>query len=88
MTDRQTGQTTRQMLEAPQGAVFIWPNDALYCPKMLAYSLERQDLLIVSPRWLDQQCAGNSRSIVVDHAAGSYFTPRQRDTLRLLLTRA
>ena len=45
MSDRQTGRTTQQMLDAPVGAVFVWCNSALTYPKILAHGLQRDDLV-------------------------------------------
>lgn len=65
------GATTRQMREAPQGAVFVWCNSHLHYPKALASALGRKDLDVQPLSWLDRMevVAGNTRPVVVDHAA-------------------
>ena len=69
--ERQTGRTKQQMLNAPQGAVFVWVNHHIDYPRALAYNIDRRDLKIVAPSWLDQRnTRGHEFSgIVVDHAA-------------------
>ena len=71
MNDRQTGRTTKQMLGAPAGSVFVWVNHHLAYPEMLARGLGRDDLVIKPPSWLTQR---NTRGrelhgLVIDHAA-------------------
>ena len=71
MTDRQTGRTTKQMQDAPENAVFIWVNQHLAYPEMLAQGLGRDDLEIKPPSWLKER---NTRArefsgLVIDHAA-------------------
>lgn len=66
--ERGTGRTTKQMREAPAGAVFVWNNDHLEYPRHVARVIGRPDLKIIGPRGLDRirpPLAG----IVVDHAA-------------------
>lgn len=76
MDDRGTGLTSRQMLTAPNRAVFVWVTFSSLCyARALARSLGRCDLEIVPPSWLDRQ-QDPSRPIVVDHAAG--LTEQQR----------
>lgn len=69
--EQQTGRTKQQMLDAPYAAVFVWCNQHTAYPIALAHNINRSDLQIVSPSWLDQR---NTRGhefvgIVVDHAA-------------------
>lgn len=70
MSDRQIGRTTRQMLDAPLGAVFVWCNSSLLYPKMLARRLQRDDIDVVRLSWLRfESVAGRTfTSVVVDHA--------------------
>jgi hypothetical protein len=71
-TERGTGRTTKQMKDAPRGAIFISPHHAAcYHDKNLAFALGRSDLTIVSPSWLiEHRWIGLELSgIVVDHAA-------------------
>lgn len=65
---RQTGTTTRQMLQAPVGAIYVWCNGGLGYPKSLARHLERQDLRIVPSSWLMPSCLATRGVVVVDHA--------------------
>jgi len=70
MTDRQTGCTTRQMLEAPIGAVYVWCNNTLTYPKVLAHGLQRDDLVVKPLSWLEPQnvCGRDFVGVVIDHA--------------------
>ena len=67
---RQVGNTARQMLAAPQKAVFVWVNHQLQYPRVLATRIGRHDLEIVSPSWLsDRRWLGREfTGIVLDHA--------------------
>lgn len=69
-TFRQTGRTTKQMQDAPVGSVFIWCNNRLGYPKMLAHELGREDLKIVGPSWLTDRRYQGLRvpAILLDHA--------------------
>lgn len=68
---RGTGMTTRQMKEAPNGALFIWCNDRLAYAKDLARHLSRDDLDIRGPMSIDRHELRGRRwpAIVVDHYA-------------------
>ena len=69
--DRGTGRTTKQMQLAPKGAVFVWVDACLSYPKHLASLLRRQDLLIVSPSWLEYPggyLGKRLTGLVLDHA--------------------
>jgi len=67
---RGTGRTAKQMLGAPKGAVFIWCNQVLHYPRMLARKHGRSDLLIVAPSWLmdARYCGKEFKAIIPDHA--------------------
>lgn len=67
---RQQGSTTQQMIEAPEYAVFVWENGDLEYPRDLARHLQRDDLEIVSPHWLDNRrwIGLKLTGVVVDHA--------------------
>jgi len=69
-TIRGTGRTRRQLNESAKGSVFVWCNEDLYCPKMLAKSIMREDIIIVGPSWfLQHRYMGKElRGITVDHA--------------------
>lgn len=70
---RNTGYTTRQLKEAPQGAVFIWCNGHLSYPKLLAHELGRKDIHILPPLALRGPLshirALRPLAVIVDHAA-------------------
>lgn len=85
---RGTGRTTKQMQDAPKGAIYVWVNQHLDYPRDLARKVGREDLQIVSPMYLDyiDKLAGRTISgILLDHAAD--LTNRQYDNYRLALTR-
>ena len=86
--ERGSGATTKQMQEAPQGAVFIWVNGHFDYPRALANRLNRDDLKIVSPSWLETgQCRGiRCVAVILDHAATP--TNLQLDELKELWGRA
>lgn len=88
--DRGTGRTTKQLVEAPRGAIFIWCNNCLDYVRPLAASLGRTDLVIYGPDMLNMN-AGRLRgralpAIVVDHACR--LNANQRRGLNMLLGRA
>lgn len=62
--ERRAGRTTRQMEAAPEGAVYVWCEDALTYPRRLAEHLGRTDLVIVSPS--DRRIRG-ANHVVFDH---------------------
>lgn len=68
-TKRQSGRTSKQMIEAPKDAVFIWCNTHLEYPKELAKKLKRTDLRIEDPSFLHDRWRGlKMTGIVADHA--------------------
>lgn len=81
---RQTGTTTKQMLNAPGGAVYIWPEPrSIEYAIRLAEKLGRIDLQIFTPSDLNgwRSFAGREiTGIVVDHACR--LTTVQEETLR------
>lgn len=70
MNDRQSGQTTQQMKNAPPGAIYVWVNSHIYYPVQLARSLGRADLKIVSSSWLEDKSkiVGSKDPVIIDHA--------------------
>lgn len=68
--DRQTGRTTRQLEEAPQGAIFVWCNSHMYYPQMLARKLGRDDIKIKPFSWLGERNVRGLRGtkVIIDHA--------------------
>ena len=68
---RGTGETTRQMEDAPRNAVFIWCTGHTGYPQMLARKIGREDLNIVTPDWLasDKWRGLELTGLVLDHAA-------------------
>lgn len=67
---RQTGRTTQQLENAPQGAIFVWCNGNLRYPQDLAQWLGRTDIKIKPFRWLDEHNVRGLRGtkVVLDHA--------------------
>lgn len=73
--------STEQIKAAPRGAVYIAPAEAVYRHGVLAFYLDRADLLVVSRHWIGpENLSADRRAIVVDHAAG--LTAIQRDLLQ------
>lgn len=71
MSDKQ-GATTRLMLAAPLGAIYVWCNSHLDYPRRLARHLNREDLIVEPLNILfnPARIAGRSQSyVVLDHAA-------------------
>lgn len=71
MSDRQTGRTTKQMTDAPMGAVFVWCNSRTEYPQELAKKLGREDLVVRPMSWLEPRkvMGSNVPVVIVDHAA-------------------
>lgn len=65
---RGTGLTSRQMQEAPKGAIFIWCNAEVRYAERLARYLGRDDLIIVSPGRFEDVARGRRIPVVMDHA--------------------
>jgi len=77
---RQEGRTMLQMLDAPQGALFVWPASyTLPYPKNMQKALQREDLRVVTahqfaqPGFADQ----NTRQVVIDHGVWMLNEPWQ-----------
>jgi hypothetical protein len=85
--DRGTGRTTRQMVAAPQGAVFISARFAAGHDKQLALKHGRSDLVVVARHWLtERRWEGRLfTGIVVDHDAR--LTEKEQILLEAALTR-
>jgi hypothetical protein len=66
-----TGRTTKQMQDAPQGAIYVWVNAHLKDAEKIAFRAGRTDLMIVPPWHLenDRLRGRTLTGIVVDHAA-------------------
>jgi len=84
---RGTGRTSRQMLGAPMGAIFVWCNEHVAHAKLIAAKVDRADLKVVGPSWLDdRRWRGlNLTGVVVDHAA--HLTSEQYESLIDAITR-
>lgn len=84
---RQTGITTKQMKEAPDGAVYIWCNGHLDYPNHLAKAIGRSDIKVCSPFCLDTHrfMGVTLAGVVLDHAA--QLNERQWFEYQCLLTR-
>lgn len=87
---RGDGTTSRQMENAPYGALFVWPNEVLDYPRALANHLGRGDLEIVGPsalKYYEQRLAGRQFSgVVLDHATGESLTLREWDGYHVALS--
>ena len=83
MMPRGTGETTRQMKDAPQGAVFVWCTDDLAYPNRLARALKREDIQIVGVSWVREERWRGARFpdfVILDHA--TRLTEKEFDLLR------
>jgi hypothetical protein len=80
LTERRTGRTTKQMQEAPPGAIFVWCNGHLWYPRQLARRLGREDLRIIGPHQISPALAGVCPAVVLDHAC-----PRMPENWRDLI---
>lgn len=78
--------TTEQIKNAPRDAYFVWCNSDLFYPKRLALMLQRDDLKIVTPRFLESNNWRGlklSVEIIVDHAAE--LTPMQKENYAAII---
>jgi hypothetical protein len=69
--ERGDGETSRQMMAAPKGSVFVWCNNRSDYAKALAKHLGREDLSVQRLEWLNGD-AWRGRTLpglVIDHAA-------------------
>jgi hypothetical protein len=83
MSDRQPGQTTRQMQEAPQGAVFLWPvGRSTDYAKALARHLSRTDLRIIGPSDIENLRGTTAPALIIDHACWVHLSNREWDDAR------
>lgn len=70
--ERGTGRTREQMKNAPEKSVFVWVNSHLDYPKNLAKEINRGDLQIVPPFYLEDETKFHGKTlsgIIIDHAA-------------------
>ena len=86
---RGSGNTTKQVLEAPDGATFVWVNDDIGYPRRLFEKFKdskqlpmTQRLFIVPRSLLSQQYAfrGIGGPVILDHAI--IMTPRECEVYR------
>lgn len=84
---RDDGKTTKQLKTLAKNAVFIWCNGRLDYPRNLAKNLNREDVLIVSPYWLESRkwLGCEFSQIELDHAAE--LTSKQWEYFKLAITR-
>lgn len=90
---RGTGRTTKQMKEAPRGAVFVWCNDNLSWPRNLALTHGRKDLQIIGPTvlegTLDRFRGTEIPAVVFDHIIRDHgLTPTQWRGFQMLRSMA
>ena len=68
-TPRQNGKTTRQIVEAPQNALYVCIHGpAVHYTGRLARHLGRFDLKLVSIDQVNEACVSGRRAIIIDHA--------------------
>ncbi len=67
---RGDGTSTKQMKAAVENAVYVWLNADLDYPRHLAKKLNRDDLKIVAPSWLEQRrfVGLELTDVILDHA--------------------
>jgi hypothetical protein len=68
--ERGTGRTTKQLEQAPLGALFIWSNPHIEYPTRIARSLNRLDITIIGSNILErpEQLSGLMfTALVLDH---------------------
>lgn len=75
---RGTGITSRQMMNSPKDATYVWCNGDLRYPTLLARHLGRTDLKIIGPGSV-KHLEGARRYIVTDHAC--MLSTRDRDLI-------
>ena len=70
MEERGTGKTTKQMKEAPERSIYVWPNQDRGYAKGLAQTLGRGDLHIKSMYEISRgtHALRGINSVVLDHA--------------------
>jgi hypothetical protein len=86
-TLRQSGRTAKQMLDAPEGAIFIWCNANLLYPIKLAQCLDRPDLIIRGPHALNTKSTFAGMPLtgfIVDHACE--LTQKQSEHWEFIMT--
>lgn len=70
-SERGSGRTTKQMQEAPEGAVYVYAGPRDYT-KRLCEHLGRGDLVLCPPDMhvLHRSTCGTDRAVEIDHAIG------------------
>ena len=87
---RGTGYTTSQMQAAAQGSIFVWHHDDTRYPQELARKINRTDLKIVGPSYVN---SGNWMGlsypgVCVDHYAFDVMTDKTRYNVQRMAVRA
>jgi hypothetical protein len=85
--ERGTGRTRQQLIDAPYGAIYIWPvSHSVGYVKQLAMSVNRGDLEFRFPSILDylgELCSMQKLTgVIIDHACE--LTKRQCDNLEIV----
>ncbi len=67
---KNSGRTSKQMLEAPQNSYYVWGSRCLDYPRKLAKHLGRSDLRIVGKKWLSYSTQPDDfmSHTIMDHA--------------------
>jgi hypothetical protein len=86
---RGTGRTTRQIKEAPERAIYVWPvRNSMGYARDLAHRLGRDDLHFVSLETYLRVALGFSVPVVIDHATWEHASHEQWDRLERFLASA
>lgn len=66
---RDSGVTTRQIINTPLNTVYVWVNNNLRYPQLIAVKCGREDVIFVPPSWLKhEKLRGYTGEITLDHA--------------------
>ncbi len=86
---RGTGQTTKQMADAPQGAIYVWCDHSISSATGIARSAGRHDLKILRRSALDDvdRFRGLKRGeVIFDHALKNMATDSQKRNINIIKT--
>lgn len=85
MNARRSGRTARIIWNAPQNAIMVWPREEVSYARSLACFLNREDIEVVGPSFIENQRyrAGN-RPVVFDHAYFEFNQDRCFEALNYL----
>lgn len=72
---RRTGETSRQMSNAPRRAIFVWCNEYPVYARKLSKYLARTDLTISTPSRWEEEYRGRRCAVIFDHSLGMHDIP-------------